>query len=121
MFTNSDLSYFVAGLTIGIIITIAACWHEARKARAKGRREGFNHCEDLYCQRIQEVIQQTRTELGLPPRPIPRMPADLKDSLMAKWSPIEERDEAQAWHNPQPIGSAEHQGVIDELHPNFHH
>jgi len=86
MFTDSNLSYLVAGLIIGIIITVAACWHEARKARAKGFREGFDACEFRYCDRIQTTIRQVRTECGLPADPPPPAPQPLIDDLMLRWA-----------------------------------
>jgi hypothetical protein len=88
MIPDIHLAQLTIGICLGLTAGVSAMWHEARKARAKGFRDGFDACEDRYCGQIKVTIRQVRIECGLPPEPPsgPAMPAALKDDLVSKWN-----------------------------------
>ena len=86
MIPEIHLAQLTIGILLGLVAGVSAMWHEARKARAKGFREGFDACESRYCDRIQTTIRQVRTACGLPADPPPPAPQPLIDDLMLRWA-----------------------------------
>ena len=111
MIPDIHLAQLTIGIALGLVAGVSAMWHAAEKARAKGFREGFNTCEDRYCDRITRTIRQVRVECGLPADPpAPPAPQPLVNDLMSKWTGT-----SQASHSTYLKGNGQ-----DPLTADFH-